>query len=50
MATAAEDAVDLYNKADIALYCAKNAGRNKTMLFEDGMRKESGRNWLIYRR
>lgn len=50
MATAAEDAVDLYNKADIALYSAKNAGRNKTMLFEDGMRKESGRNWLIYRR
>ncbi|WP_085025371.1 GGDEF domain-containing protein [Ensifer aridi] len=50
MATAAEDPVDLYNKADIALYAAKNAGRNRTMLFEEGMRKDSSRNWLIYRR
>ncbi|HXV31924.1 MAG TPA: GGDEF domain-containing protein [Sinorhizobium sp.] len=50
MATAADDPVDLYNKADIALYAAKNSGRNKTVLFEEGMRKDSGRNWLIYRR
>ncbi|OJF93505.1 GGDEF domain-containing protein [Pararhizobium antarcticum] len=49
-AQSAEDPVDLYNKADIALYCAKNAGRNRTILFEDGMKKDTGKSWLIYRK
>jgi diguanylate cyclase len=50
MADAAEDPGDLYSKADIALYCAKNAGRNRTMAFEDGMRKEFQKGWLIYKK
>ncbi|MFB2553638.1 GGDEF domain-containing protein [Ensifer soli] len=50
MGGSADDAIDLYNKTDIALYCAKNSGRNRSMLFEDGMKKESGKSWLIYRK
>lgn len=49
-ATQADDPIDLYNKADVALYCAKNAGRNRTILFEEGMKKDTGKNWLIYRK
>lgn len=49
-ATQADDPTDLYNKADIALYCAKNAGRNRSMLFEEGMKKDTGKSWLIYRK
>ncbi|MBB4064570.1 GGDEF domain-containing protein [Gellertiella hungarica] len=50
MADAAEDPSDLYSKTDIALYCAKNAGRNRTVPFEDGMRKEFQKGWLIYKK
>ncbi|WP_275782952.1 GGDEF domain-containing protein [Pararhizobium gei] len=49
-AVQADDPVDLYNKADIALYCAKNTGRNRSMVFEDGMKKDTSRSWLIYRK
>ncbi|WP_438747957.1 GGDEF domain-containing protein [Pararhizobium sp. O133] len=49
-ASHADDPIDLYNKADVALYCAKNAGRNRTILFEEGMKKDTGKNWLIYRK
>lgn len=50
MASQAEDGGDLYVKSDTALYCAKDAGRNRTMLFEDGMRKEyAGKSWLLYK-
>lgn len=50
MATDSEDAGELYAKADIALYCAKNAGRNRTRAYEEGMKKDFTKSWLIYKR
>ncbi|MEC9462849.1 MAG: GGDEF domain-containing protein, partial [Pseudomonadota bacterium] len=50
MASDAEDAGELYARSDIALYCAKNAGRNRTKPYEDGMKKDFTKSWLIYKR
>lgn len=50
MAADAEDAGELYARSDIALYCAKNAGRNRTKPYEDGMKKDFTKSWLIYKR
>jgi diguanylate cyclase len=50
MAGQTEDPQDLYHKTDIALYCAKANGRNRTLIFEDGMRKEPSKSWLLYKK
>ncbi|ARM12659.1 MULTISPECIES: GGDEF domain-containing protein [Rhizobium] len=49
MASNAEDAGELYSRADIALYGAKNAGRNCIILYQDGMQKDFSKSWLIYK-
>jgi diguanylate cyclase len=50
MADQTEDAQDLYFKSDIALYSAKTSGRNRSMHFEDGMKKEASKSWLLYKK
>lgn len=50
MADQTEDAHDLYLKSDIALYCAKNTGRNRSLIFADGMKKEASKSWLLYKK
>ena len=54
--TEAEEAAEFYTSifpdsriTDIALYGAKNAGRNCTILYEDGMQKDFTKSWLIYK-
>ncbi len=50
LASDAEEPNDLYSKTDVALYCAKNDGRNKVKAYEDGMKKESNKSWMLYKR
>ena len=50
LAAEADDAQELYQKSDIALYCAKNTGRNRVLVFEDGMKKELSKSWLLYKK
>jgi diguanylate cyclase len=49
MASHADDAGELYYKTDVALYGAKNAGRNCSVVYEEGMQKDFAKSWLIYK-
>ncbi|NLR96311.1 diguanylate cyclase [Rhizobium sp. P38BS-XIX] len=49
MGSEAADSGELYNKADLALYCAKNAGRNCYNVYQDSMQKDFTKSWLIYK-
>lgn len=49
MADQANDPGELYSKSDIALYCAKDGGRNRSLQFNDEMKKDFSKGWLIYK-
>ncbi len=51
MACTAADPGELYAKSDSALYHAKHGGRNRTVCFEESMRKDyASKSWLIYKK
>jgi diguanylate cyclase len=51
MASHAADPGELYVRSDSALYHAKNSGRNRTVCFDEGMRKDyASKSWLIYKK
>jgi diguanylate cyclase len=49
MASEAKDPGELYSNTDIALYSAKNSGRNCSAQYMSGMQKDFTKSWLIYK-
>ncbi|WP_420409735.1 GGDEF domain-containing protein [Hoeflea sp.] len=50
MASDADSAEELYNKADVALYSAKNAGRNCYQVYNPELNQEFEKNWTLYKK
>lgn len=50
MASDADSAEELYNKADVALYAAKNTGRNCFQVYKPEFNEEFEKNWALYKR
>lgn len=49
MANDAESSEELYNKADVALYTAKNSGRNRVQVYNPDLNQDFEKNWAIYK-
>jgi diguanylate cyclase len=50
MASDADSAEELYNKADVALYSAKSAGRNCFQVYNPELNQEFEKNWTLYKK
>jgi len=48
MAAEAQNPTDLYNQADMALYLAKNSGRNQVQVYRPDDAGEMQKGWLLY--
>lgn len=48
MASDANDPADLYNKVDLALYSAKASGRNKVVMYHEGLQDVTNGNRVMY--